>query len=146
MCKRFCLLGDSFISKVKYSFLTAYGRSSCFEFLFCFSSTILLLKWNPYFLTCENMPNYSCQFWKRKSVFLQVLSQFSVPSNITLLFCFSSNIIYFVQKEPIKVQIFETFECSVQNLSNCSGQFWSDKSIPFQILHRSSLSWIMTYL
>ena len=36
---------------------------------------------------------------------------------------FSSNNIYFAQKEPIKVKLFETFECSVQNLSNSLYQF-----------------------
>ena len=30
---------------------------------------------------------------------------------------------YFAQKEPIKVKIFETFECSGQNLSNSLCQF-----------------------
>ena len=59
---------------------------------------------------------------------------------------FSSNIIYFVQKMPIKVQIFEIFECSCQNSSNSSCQFWTDKSIPLQILYHSSLSWHKTPL
>ena len=36
---------------------------------------------------------------------------------------------YFAQKEPIKVKIFETFECSSQNLSNSLCQFWNDNSI-----------------
>ena len=36
---------------------------------------------------------------------------------------FSSNNIYFAQKEPIKVKIFETFECPGQNLSNSLCQF-----------------------
>ena len=35
---------------------------------------------------------------------------------------FSSNIIYFVKKKPIKVQIFEIFEYSGQNSSNSSCQ------------------------
>ena len=54
---------------------------------------------------------------------------------------FSSNNIYFVQKETIKVKIFETFECLGQNVSNSLWQFWNDKSIPLQILHPSSVSW-----
>ena len=89
----------------------------------------------------ENFPNSSCHFWKQKSVFLQILHQYSVLPNITPLYFFRSNIIYFVQKKPIKVQIFEIFECSGQNLSNFSCQFWTDKSIPLQILYHSSLSW-----
>ena len=59
---------------------------------------------------------------------------------------FSSKIIYFVQKNPIKVQIFEIFESSGQASSNSSCQFWNDKSIPLQILHHSSLSWHITPL
>ena len=47
----------------------------------------------------------------------------SVPSNKTSLYFFSSKIIYFVQKEPTKVQIFENFEWVGQNLSNSSCQF-----------------------
>ena len=85
-----------------------------------------------------------CHFWQHKSVFLQILHQSLVPSNITPLYFFSSNIIYFGQKQPIKVQIFEIFECSGQNSSNSSCQFWTDKSIPLQFLHHSSLSWHIT--
>ena len=71
----------------------------------------------------ENLPNSSCHFWKHKSVFLQNLHQSSVLSKITPLYFFGSNILYFGQKQPIKVQIFEIFECSGQNLSNSSCQF-----------------------
>ena len=52
---------------------------------------------------------------------------------------FRSNIIYSVQKKPIKVQIFEIFECSGQHSSNSSCQFWTDKSVLLQILHHLSL-------
>ena len=85
-------------------------RSSCFELLFWFSSTILLSKMKYFFSTWENLSNSSCHFWKLKSVFLQILNQYSVPSNITPLYFFCSKIIYFGQKLPIKVQIFQTFE------------------------------------
>ena len=27
------------------------------------------VKWNCYFSACENLPNFSCHFWKYKSVF-----------------------------------------------------------------------------
>ena len=39
------------------------------------------------FQTCsgENLLNSSCRFWKHKSVFQQILHQYSVSSNITLL-------------------------------------------------------------
>ena len=94
----------------------------------------------------KSLPNSSRHFPNHKSVFLQTLHHSSVSWNITLVYFCSSNIIYFVQKESIKVQIVETFECSGQNSSNSSCQLWKDKSIPFQILHHSSLSWHITLL
>ena len=104
---------------------------------------------SPNFLTfqCsgENLLNSSCHFWKYKSVFDQVLDQSSVPSNKNQLYFFSSIIIYFVQQKPIKVQIFEIFECSGENLSKSSCQFWTNKSIPVQIWYHSSLSWRKTH-
>ena len=59
---------------------------------------------------------------------------------------FYSNNLYFAQKEPIKVKIFETFECSGQNSSNSSCQLWNDNSIPLKILRHSLLSWQITPL
>ena len=50
-----------------------------------------------------------------------------VPSNITSLYFLSWSIIYFGQKQPIKVQIFEIFECLGQNLLNSSCQFWTSQ-------------------
>ena len=44
------------------------------------------------------------------------------------------------------MNIFDTFECWGQNLSNSLCQFWNDKSIPLQILHPSSVSWKITPL
>ena len=83
--------------------------------------------------------------WKFAKFFMPFLTgQASFSSNfgsifsaikITTLYFFSSNIIYFDQKE----QIFEIFECSGQNSSNSSCQFWNDKLIPLLILHHSSL-------
>ena len=43
------------------------------------------------------------------------LFRFTKENSLAL---FSSNNIYFAQKEPIKGKLFETFECSGQNLSN----------------------------
>ena len=104
------------------------------------------LKWNHYFSARENLLNSSCHFWKHKSVFLQILHQYSVPSNITPLYFFSSNILYFGQKQLIKVQIFEIFECSGENLPNSSCHFPNHKSVFLQILHHSSVSWKITPL
>ena len=56
----------------------------------------------------ENMPNSSCHFSNRKTVFLQVLHDFLVSWTITPLYFFRSKVIYFAQKGSIKVQILET--------------------------------------
>ena len=78
----------------------------------------------------ENMPNSSCHFSNKKSNPLQILYHSSVSWKITPLYFFSSNNIYFAQKEPIKGKNFETFKCSGQNLSNSLCQFSNDKSSP----------------
>ena len=94
----------------------------------------------------QNMSNSWCQFWNNKSIPLQILYPSLVSWKITPLYLFSSNNIYFAQKEPIKVKMFETFECSGQNLSNSFCQFWNDKSIPLQILCPYSIWWKITPL
>ena len=94
----------------------------------------------------KNLPNSSFHFPSSKSVFLQILHHSSVSWKITPVYFFSSNNIYFAQKELIKVKILETFEYSGQNLSNSLCQFWNNKSIPLQILYPSSLSWKITPL
>ena len=71
---------------------------------------------------------------------------FSVLWKVTPLYYFSSNNIYFAQKEPIKENIFKTFKCSGQYLWNSLRQFWNDKSVPLQILYSSSVSWKVTPL
>ena len=78
--------------------------------------------------------------WNEKSIPLQILYPSLFSWKRTPLYLFSSNNIYFVQKELIKVKIFETFECSGQNLSNSSSQFWNDKLIPLQTLYLSLVS------
>ena len=75
----------------------------------------------------ESFPNSSCQFWKQKSIFLQILYQYSLPANITPLYFLNSNIIYFGQRQPIMVGIFEIFKCLGQNSSKSSCQFWNEK-------------------
>ena len=67
----------------------------------------------------ENLQNSSCHFPSNKSVFFQILHHSSMSWKIASLYFFSSNNIYFAQKEPIKMKIFGTFfECSGQNLWN----------------------------
>ena len=85
------------------------------------------------------------------------LSNFFIPLQFheRLLLCtfiaFSSNNIYFAQKEPIKAKIFEIFECTGQNLSNYLCQFLNNKSSRLQILYppppqTPSVSWKITPL
>ena len=88
----------------------------------------------------QNLSNSLCQFWNDKSIPLQILYPSSVSWKIIPLYFFSSNNIYFAQKEPIKMKNFET--CS--NFAIC--QFWNKESIPLQILCPSSVSWKITPL
>ena len=92
------------------------------------------------------LSNSLCQFWNDESIPLQILYPSSVSWKITCLYFFSSKNIYFAQKEPIKIKILETYKCSGQNLSNFLYQFWTEKSIPLQILYPSSVSWKITPL
>ena len=85
----------------------------------------------------ENLQNSSCHFPCNKSVFLQILHHSSMSRKITSLYLFSSKNIYFAQKEPIKMKIFEIFDCSGQFLSNSLCQFWNEESIPLQIFYPS---------
>ena len=94
----------------------------------------------------QNLSNSLCQFWNDKSISLQILYPSSVSWKIAPLYFFSLNNIYFAQKNPIKVKVFETFEFSGENLSNSLCQFWNDESIPLQILYPSSVSWKITPL
>ena len=89
----------------------------------------------------HNLSNFLCQFWNDESIPLQVLYPSSISWKIIPLYFFSPNNTYFAHKEPIKVKIFETFECSGHNLSNFLCQFWNDESIPLQVLYPSSISW-----
>ena len=91
------------------------------------------------------MSNSLCQSWSDKLIPLQILYPSSVSWKITPLYFFSSNNLYFAQKENIKVKIFETFKCLDQNSSNSSCQLWNDMSVPLQILCNSSLSWQINY-
>ena len=94
----------------------------------------------------QHLSNSLCQFWNDKSVPLQIVYPSSVSWKVTPLYFSSSSNTYFAQKEPIKVKIFEIFECSGQNLSNSFCQFWNNKSIPLQILYPFSVSWKTTPL
>ena len=91
---------------------------------------------NSFISAYANLPNSSCHFSKHKSVFLKILHQSSVPSNITPLYFFQLKHYILWSREPIKKQFFQIFEwCLSQNLSNFSCRLLNDKSIPLQILH-----------
>ena len=94
----------------------------------------------------QNLSNSLYQFWNDKSTPLQILYPYSFSWKITPLYSFSSNNVYFPQKEHIKMKIFETFKCLAQNLWNSLCQLWNYKSILLQILGHSSLSWQITLL
>ena len=56
--------------------------------------------------------NSLCQSWNMNSIRVVIFYPSSVSWKIIPLYFFSSNNIYFSQKEQIKVKIFETFVCS----------------------------------
>ena len=94
----------------------------------------------------ENLPNFSCHFSNHESVLVQNLHNSSVSWKITPVYFCSSNNIYLAQKKPINAKIFDTFECSGQNLSNSLCQFWNHNLIPLWILRYHLLSWHVTPL
>ena len=67
-------------------------------------------------------------FLKQQIIFFfKFFHQSWVPSNITPLYFLIWSIIYFGQKQPIKLQNFEIFDCSGQNLLNSLCQFWTSQ-------------------
>ena len=92
------------------------------------------------------MSNSLCHSWNDKPIPLQILYPSSVSWKKTPLYFFSSNNVYFAQKKPFKIKLFETFKCSGKNSSNSPCQLWNDKSVPLQIFLNSSLSWQITPL
>ena len=58
---------------------------------------------------------------------------------------FRSNVIYFARNEPIKLEIFENFEYSYQNSTNCC-PFRNNIMDFLQILHHSLVSRDITFL
>ena len=65
----------------------------------------VLANFGDFWVPGSKLSSNSCYFWSNKSVFLQILHQSSVSWEITPLYFFSWNFIYFRQKESIKVQI-----------------------------------------
>ena len=79
-------------------------------------------------------------FQPKSQFFFQILHESSVSWKIFPLYFFRLNVIFFARKRPIKVHIFETFDCSDQN-SPDSCHFWNNKLVFLQILNHSSVSW-----
>ena len=71
-------------------------------------------------------------FYKAQINFLSNFALIFSAIKYNFLCFFSSNIIYFAQRRPIKAQIVNS---SGQNSSNTSCQFRNNKSIPLWILH-----------
>ena len=129
---------------VSFFIVTTYNFSVNFKlthFLLWTLESHQSSNFNTFKCSGENLPNSSCHFPRNKPAFLQILHHSSMSWDITPLYFFNSNNIYFAQKDSIKAKIFETFECSGQNLSNSLCQFWNNKSIPLQVLYPSSASW-----
>ena len=123
-----------------------------FWILFCFSSALLLSKIKLLFFSPWKFEKFFISFLKPQVRFhpnfaFNLRTEDNITPNKTPLYFFSSNIIYLGQKQPIKVQIFVgILECSGQILQIPLRQFWTGKSIPVQILHHSSFSWLVTPL
>ena len=85
----------------------------------------------------------SCQFWNNKSVFLQILHHSSVSWDITHLYIFSWNFIYFQQKKLIKVQILWNLTWAVKVWN--SALWWVSLSKSHKVstkkVQKSYLSW-----
>ena len=99
--------------------------------LFLNQRSCTLFKRSP--LKCKVLRLLSAQVKIRRIplVIFESKSHFSFKCSINIL-ChqgklpytfFSSKIMYFIQKKPVKVQSFEIFECSGQNSTNSSCHF-----------------------
>ena len=62
----------------------------------------------------ENLLYSSCHFSNHKSVFLHIFYHSSVSWKITPLYFFRLNVIYFAQKEPIKVEVFRISSAQIK--------------------------------
>ena len=80
------------------------------HFLLCIKGSNESPNFENFGCSGENMPNSSCHFPNHKSACLQIFHHTLVSWNIAPLYFFSSNVIYFDHKQPIKVSIIETFK------------------------------------
>ena len=81
----------------------------------------------------HNSPN-SSDFWNSRSVFLQILHQPSESWDMTAMYFFSLNFIYFQQKGSIKVQSWWNFTWTVKTLKFCTlMSFFCPNHVHFQL-------------
>ena len=137
--------------QILYPFSVSWKITSLYffssnNFYFAQKDQVKVKVFETFHCSGQNLSNSLCQFWNDKSIPLQILNPSLVSRKITPLCFFSSKNLYFAQKNHIKVNIFETFDCSGENLSNSLCQIWNDKLIPLQILYPSSVSWKITPL
>ena len=78
-------------------------------------------------LKCSGKNLTNAYYFPNHNFFFNFFYRSWVPSSITPLYFLIWSIICFGQKHPIKVQICEIFECSVQNLLSLSCQFWTSQ-------------------
>ena len=101
-----------------------------------------------------NFPNSLCHFWKHKLIFLQILHQSSVPSNINLPYFFFLNFIYFGQRGQLKSKCFRFSSARVKfceiphaNLKLQVNFSWNFAWFFIVMAHNSSVSFkIMHFL
>ena len=85
-------------------------RFKLIHFLVCIKEPKGSPNFETFVCSGEKLPNFSCYFLNHKSIFLRIFHHTIVSGNITPLYFFSSNTIYFGQKQPVK--------CKFSRLSN----------------------------
>ena len=95
---------------------------------------------------------FPISIWNNKSI-LQILYASSVSWKIISIYYFSLNILYFAQKGPIKMKVFETFKCSgkysqIPYANFETSRFLYKFYIPLQFHERTTLYffWLKKYI
>ena len=98
------------------SFFIVMTRNSFVNFKLTHFSLWIEGSHQSQFFKCprENLSYSWCQLPNHKLAFLQILHHFSVSWKITPPYFFRSNVIYFAQKEPVKVKISRILSAQVK--------------------------------
>ena len=153
------MLGSNFVKFLMAILKRQVASSPIFVSFFSFIkdySSVLFLAQTIYTLLNRSPLKWKfLRFWSARVKFCQSpYANFETTSRFLFNFCiflqfhkrlflchfFNSNNIYFAQKDPVKMKIFEILDCLSQILSNSLCQFWNDKSLPLQFLYLSSVS------